>query len=41
VVSIVIATVWLGEGVTPSLIAAVALILGGVAYSVTSPRTSA
>jgi drug/metabolite transporter (DMT)-like permease len=41
VVSIVLATVWLGEGVTPSLIAAVALILGGVAYSVTSPRTSA
>ena len=41
VVSIALATLWLGEAVTPSLLAAVALILGGVAVSLTSPRTSA
>lgn len=39
VVSIVLATFWLGEAVTPSLVAAVVLILGGVAWSVTASRT--
>ena len=40
-VSIVLATFWLGETVTPSLVAAVALILGGVACALTAPRTPA
>ena len=40
-VSIVLATLWLGEAVTPSLAAAVVLILGGVACSITSSRTEA
>ena len=38
VISIVIATLWLAEPVTPSLVAAVVLILGGVACSVTEAR---
>ncbi|HUG38544.1 MAG TPA: DMT family transporter [Candidatus Limnocylindrales bacterium] len=41
VVSIAFATFWLGEAVTPSLVAAVVLILGGVACSVTASRTRA
>jgi drug/metabolite transporter (DMT)-like permease len=35
VVSLVVATVWLGEAVTPSLVVAVLLILGGVALGST------
>jgi drug/metabolite transporter (DMT)-like permease len=31
VVSVVVATLWLGEGLTLSLLAAIVLILGGVA----------
>jgi drug/metabolite transporter (DMT)-like permease len=35
VVSVVVATLWLGEAVTPSLVTAVVLILGGVALGTT------
>jgi drug/metabolite transporter (DMT)-like permease len=41
VCSILIATLWLGEAVTVSLLAAVALILGGIAIGATRPLTSA
>lgn len=37
VVSIVVATVWLREAITPSLVAAVVLILGGVALGIAEP----
>lgn len=40
VVSIAIATVWLGEAVTPSLVAAVVLILGGVALGTAEPAAA-
>ena len=44
VISVVLATVWLGERLTPSLVAAIVLILGGVAIGTTgdavSPRPS-
>jgi drug/metabolite transporter (DMT)-like permease len=41
VVSIALATVWLGEAVTPSLVVAVVLILGGVALGTAeSPRAA-
>ncbi|HEU4369553.1 MAG TPA: DMT family transporter [Methylomirabilota bacterium] len=36
VVSVVVATLWLGETLAPSLIAAIALILGGIALGVTA-----
>jgi drug/metabolite transporter (DMT)-like permease len=39
-VGIAIATLWLGEPVTLSLVAGLTLILGGVACSVTSPRSA-
>jgi drug/metabolite transporter (DMT)-like permease len=32
VVGVVVATLWLGEALTPSLVAAIALILGGIAF---------
>jgi drug/metabolite transporter (DMT)-like permease len=35
VVSVVVATLWLGEPLTPPLIAAIVLILGGIAIGVT------
>lgn len=35
VVSVVVATLWLGEPLTPSLLAAIALILGGIAIGTT------
>jgi len=38
VLSIVVAALWLGEAITLSLVAAVALILGGVALGVTGER---
>jgi drug/metabolite transporter (DMT)-like permease len=39
VISVVVATLWLGEPVTPSLVAAIVLILGGVALGATgAPR---
>jgi len=36
VVSVVIATLWLGEALAPSLVAAIVLILGGIALGVTA-----
>jgi len=38
VVSVVTATLWLGEPVTVSLVVAIVLVLGGVAIGVTGPR---
>jgi drug/metabolite transporter (DMT)-like permease len=38
VLSIVVAALWLGEAITLSLVAAVVLILGGVALGVTGER---
>jgi len=38
VVSVVVATLWLGEALTPSLGAAIVLILGGIALAVTDRR---
>jgi drug/metabolite transporter (DMT)-like permease len=38
VLSIVVATLWLGETVTPSLAVAVLLVLGGIAVGATAPR---
>jgi drug/metabolite transporter (DMT)-like permease len=39
VVSVVVATIWLGEPLTLPLVAAIVLILGGVAIGVTAERT--
>ncbi len=41
VLSVVVAALWLGESITPSLVAAIALILGGVALGTTGPRGGA
>jgi len=38
VVSVITATLWLGEPVTVSLVVAIVLVLGGVAIGVTGPR---
>jgi drug/metabolite transporter (DMT)-like permease len=38
VVGVVVATLWLGEPLTPSLLAAIALILGGIALGAENPR---
>jgi drug/metabolite transporter (DMT)-like permease len=38
VVSVITATLWLGEPVTLSLVVAIVLVLGGVAIGVTGPR---
>lgn len=40
VISVVIATLWLGEGLTPSLVIAIVLILGGVAIGTTADEVS-
>jgi drug/metabolite transporter (DMT)-like permease len=40
VVSIVVATLWLGEPITASLLVSVALVLGGIALGVTAARAS-
>src|SRR5262249_42238521 len=40
VISVVLATVWLGERLTPSLVAAIVLILGGVAIGTTGDAVS-
>jgi drug/metabolite transporter (DMT)-like permease len=40
VVSVVVATLWLQEPLTPTLVIAIALILGGVAIGTTGPRSS-
>ncbi len=39
VVGVVVATLWLGEALTPSLVAAVVLILGGIAVGAAEPPT--
>jgi drug/metabolite transporter (DMT)-like permease len=41
VLSVVVAALWLGESITLSLVAAIALILGGVALGTTGPRGGA
>jgi drug/metabolite transporter (DMT)-like permease len=41
VLSVVVATLWLGEPVTPSLLAAIVLILGGVALGTTGEQDAA
>jgi drug/metabolite transporter (DMT)-like permease len=40
VVSVIIATFWLGEPLTVTLLAAIALILGGIAIGTTESRVS-
>jgi drug/metabolite transporter (DMT)-like permease len=40
VVSVVVATIWLGEALTVSLVAAIALILGGIAVGTTGDLRS-
>ncbi|MEZ0335287.1 MAG: EamA family transporter, partial [Gemmatimonadales bacterium] len=39
VVGVVVATLWLGEALTPSLVAAIVLILGGIAVGAAEPPT--
>lgn len=41
VVSVIVATLWLGEALTLSLVAAIVLVLGGVALGVTADRAAA
>ena len=41
VVSVITATLWLGESITPSLVAAIVLVLGGVAIGATGGRAPA
>ena len=40
VVSVITATLWLGEPLTATLVLAIALVLGGVAIGVTGGRTA-